>query len=154
MPPSPPSIPTNVNLTMSPRQFIDTKHDVDFPKSTLNIESTQTCTHTQCHAMFLYIQMHDANAFTSCDMNIYNYMQHNHFTDGFTSYAQFACYSISSNNTQIYSTQGLFSVRNQSGTVHNGFRNFQYSVPSFGTSKTATHGLTPSKPFKWLLAKE
>ena len=79
-----------------------------FTKVDTNIDRPKPCTHTQCHAMFLRIQMHDVNAFISCYLNICNYISHNHFTDGYTSYTQFACYSISSNNTQIYSTQGSF----------------------------------------------
>ena len=51
-------------------------------------------------------------------------------------------------------TQHHFSVRDQSGTVQNGSRNFQHAVPIFGTDQTVTHGLIQSKPLTRLLNRK
>ena len=55
------------------------------------------------------------------------------------------------NLTHNYNTRGPFPARDQSGTVQTGPKNFNNSVPSFGTDQTAIHGLKHSKPFTRLL---
>ena len=70
-----PTIDTNHNadLTMSLRQPIEHQTRCRFTKVNIEhrIDPNHICTHTQCHAMSLCIQMHDVNAFILCHINIY-----------------------------------------------------------------------------------